>query len=396
MVTSHPFKGDLKASYVSPVKYDISKEKNNASTCNLTNPYVTITNLRNSKSSPKNKNVKKVNLSNKIYRRDNYFWDTNVPNREPHLYRKKLILSKYPQIKSLYGHDPSIKYKVVLLISIQLLSLHLLHTTPIFLRIFMCYTLSGSINHMLTLSMHEASHNTVAKTIIFNRLLGITSNLTMGIPASASFRRYHLEHHRYQGEDQIDVDIPCIAEGNFFRTRSRKLLWCFLQPLFYSLRPIIISPKKPNRWEYINLLATVIFDSLVYAYYGLSGLLYLICGTLFGMGLHPCAGHFISEHTVYNSNQETYSYYGPLNWLTFDVGYHNEHHDFPFISGKKLKFVKMIASEYYDCQPSYHSWCKVIYDYIMDQEIGPYNRIKRITLGKEEKDMMRMTGGLVK
>jgi len=396
MVTTRSRKNTVKTHTVTDEFYknltDEKKIKNTSVTAGpQTSTKTTITNNDTTNMNDDKKNNHKGN-----YKRDNYFWDKKSPNKEPHFDRKKQILSKYPQIKSLYGHDPVIKYKVLVLISIQLLSLHLLHDTSLFLRIFMCYTLSGSINHMLTLSMHEASHNTVAKGRLSNRLLGIISNLTMGIPASASFRRYHLEHHRYQGEDQIDVDIPSTAEGKIFRTKLRKLLWCFLQPLFYSLRPIFISPKKPNKWEYINISATVIFDSFIYSNYGLSGLFYLICGTLLGMGLHPCAGHFISEHTVYNESQETYSYYGPLNWLTFDVGYHNEHHDFPFISGKKLKDVRIIASEFYDCLPMYHSWCKVIYDYVMDGKIGPYNRMKRVTLGKEEKEEMRRTGGLVK
>lgn len=93
--------------------------------------------------------------------------------------------------------------------------------------------------------------------------------------------------------------------------------------------------------------------------------------------MHPMAGHFLSEHYVFNPDQETYSYYGPLNLMTWSVGYHNEHHDFPRIPGHRLYKVREIAPEYYENLKSYRSWSQVIYMYIMDTSVGPFSRMKR-------------------
>jgi len=106
--------------------------------------------------------------------------------------------------------------------------------------------------------------------------------------------------------------------------------------------------------------------------FGHKALLYLVIGTLLALGFHPLAGHFISEHYLFkDKHQATYSYYGPLNFLVYNVGYHVEHHDFPYIPCTRLPQVRKIAPEFYDHLPYHTSWLKVLWNFIMDPTMGP-------------------------
>ena len=67
--------------------------------------------------------------------------------------------------------------------------------------------------------------------------------------------------------------------------------------------------------------------------WSLKPLAFLLLGTYMGVGLHPIAGHVVSEHVMMaNDGQETHSCYDALlNPLLYNFGYHVEHHDFPNI-----------------------------------------------------------------
>jgi sphingolipid delta-4 desaturase len=239
------------------------------------------------------------------------------------------------------------------------------------------YCYGGFAAHALFLAMHEISHNLAFGKAIYNRFLGFFANSCTVVPHFSMFTRYHMEHHQYQGVDGVDADIPTAYEGNFFTNTIKKTLWVFFQPLFYVIRPLFMKPKKPGMWEAINWSSCILVDIFIFYTLGIKSVAYLFLSGFLGSGLHPIAGHFIAEHYVFIKGQETYSYYGPLNLITFNVGYHNEHHDFPRIPGSRLPTLKKMCPEYYDNLPSYTSWTKVIWDYITDPEVGPFSRVKR-------------------
>jgi sphingolipid 4-desaturase/C4-monooxygenase len=285
------------------------------------------------------------------------------------------------QVRELYGADPMLKWKVLGAVATQVFMCYVVSDLSWPLTLLLAYCIGGLINHSMTLGMHEISHNLAFKNMPnANRIFGMIANLPLAIPSSVSFRRYHMEHHMYQGEDGIDADIPTAMEGKIFTNTFTKTLWMLLQPLFYALRPVIVLPKAPTAWEGANWAVQVSFNYAIYHFFGSHAVVYLLLGTILGMGIHPMAGHFVAEHYTFLKGQETYSYYGPLNWLSFNVGYHNEHHDFPFIAGSRLPKLREIAPEFYDDLPHHTSWVMVIWRYIVDPAIGPWSRIKRSTL----------------
>lgn len=315
-----------------------------------------------------------------------FYWSATD---EPHATRRKLILAKYPQIKELFGHCWKTKWVTLFVVLLQTFCAYQSQFLGWPAYLALAYVVGGTSNHNMMMSMHELSHNLGFKKMIYNRLLGIFANLPIGVPSSVSFKRYHMEHHRYQGEEGVDVDLPTVIEGKIFSSAFTKFFFVIFQVLFYSFRPLFVNPKTPGVWELYNWIACMSYNFFIYTIGGPWGLAYLFISSLFGAGLHPVAGHFIAEHYVFVLGYETYSYYGILNLLTYNVGYHNEHHDFPYVPGSRLHRVREIAPEFYDNLPHHESWVKVMWDYIFDKNISAFSRIKRQNLTDAEKNKMK-------
>ena len=187
------------------------------------------------------------------------------------------------------------------------------------------------------------------------------------------------------------------------------------QILFYALRPGFVRTQAFTQWHFANLLTQLVFDYALVTTFGPRPLIYLIMSSFFAGSLHPLAGHFIAEHYVWDGlQQETYSYYGPLNIFAYNVrltvpppsfltrvptpletdltrpppaqvGYHNEHHDFPSVAWTRLPALRALAPEFYDTIPAHPSWPMVIVNFIRDPEVGIFARIKRRPKDRSEK-----------
>ena len=115
----------------------------------------------------------------------------------------------------------------------------------------------------------------------------------------------------------------------------------------------------------------------MWIYWGPNAVFYLVLSFFFGLGLHPVGARWIQEHYTTDGGQETHSYYGPLNKVALNMGYHNEHHDFPSIPWNRLPALKKMAPEYYDTLESHASWSKLVFQFIFNPEYSLYSRVRR-------------------
>lgn len=310
-----------------------------------------------------------------------FYWSSEP---EPHADRRRVIIKEHPEIKQLIGNDVRAAFVTIALVIIQMaiaftLGMHPFGTGSLGVIIFIltAYIVGATINHSLFLAIHEITHNLALKKTTSNNWLALIANIPIVFPYAMSFKIYHAMHHRDQGKDGIDVDIPAYPEAWLFRGYIGKFIWAFTQILFYAFRPVIVHPLKLSKWQVINLLFQVVVMAIFIPLAGWTSVLYLLVSDFLAGSLHPLAGHFISEHYVFAEGQETYSYYGPLNKLAFNVGYHNEHHDFPGIPGRRLPELRRIAPEYYDSLLVHKSWTMVLVRFIFSPAVNLFSRIKR-------------------
>jgi sphingolipid delta-4 desaturase len=223
------------------------------------------------------------------------------------------------------------------------------------------------------------THHNAFKSQVANDLLSIAVNCAIGVPYSMMFKIYHAEHHKYQGWDGIDTDIPSDIELRLLQTFPGKVFFATFQILFYAFRPCLLRAQTLTWKHGLNWAAVVVFDAVWVALFGTEALIFLLGSTMMAGSWNPVSGHFISEHYVFDKKgvQETYSYYGPWNAISFNVGYHNEHHDFPALPWTALPKLRALAPEFYETLQVTESWLGAAMNFVLDDNVGVWARVKR-------------------
>jgi sphingolipid delta-4 desaturase len=303
---------------------------------------------------------------------------------EPHKERTKEILRKHPEIRQYLGKNPLSFLYTAGIVAVQILMAYWLREQAWWLVVLVAYAVGALANHALFVLIHECTHHLIFQRRLWNNLTSILANLPIVVPSAISFHRYHLKHHAFQGVYELDADIAHEWEARLVgNSVLGKAMWLFLFPIFQALRPLRLKEIDfIDRWILFNWLVQFSFDIAIWVLFGPKAFCFLLFSLFFSVGLHPLGARWIQRHYMVDDEQETYSYYGALNKVAFNVGHHNEHHDFPSVPWNNLPKVRATAREYYDTLVWHKSWTKLLLQFLFDAKLSLFSRTVRAERGQ--------------
>ena len=208
---------------------------------------------------------------------------------EPHLERTKALLRAHPEVRSLFGPVASTAWFVVGIVAVQVAAAVALKDVPWWGVLLAAYLFGAFADHALWTLIHDCTHNLVFRCSRNNALLQMLANLPIVFPAAISFRKYHMLHHRFQGDLELDADLASPAEARFVGNSSwRKALWFLSFFAWQSARVLRLKRIRMwDRWYVANLVVQIVFVAALWATAGWHAVLYLTLSSIFAIGLHP-------------------------------------------------------------------------------------------------------------
>src|SRR5947209_10960834 len=302
-----------------------------------------------------------------------------------HIERRREILKAHPEIRGLIGRDRTTAWITICVVAGQICLAALFGELGIgywWLALIGAYAIGVFANHAMFVVIHDAIHNLVFKDSRLNKLTAILADLPNGFPIAMGFRAYHIKHHSHLSSYDYDPDVPSDWEARLVGNRwYMKAAWLFCFAAFQWLRISRLKGTVPSifsRWSIINIGAVIACDLLLLVLFGPNALLYLLASFWFSVGLHPLGARWIQEHYALAPGQGTFDYYGPLNRIQLNIGYHNEHHDFPDIPWSRLPELKGMAPEYYDGLHAHYSWTKLFFQFLFNPRYSLHTRTENM------------------
>lgn len=329
--------------------------------------------------------------------------ESEKPDAIWHRERARGLLRDHPEVKKLFGRSSWTAVCCLVVAGVHLSIALMAAKISFWLLIPLAYTFGVFANIGMFNLAHECNHALVFKKKKWNRWLFTGTSMLMMLPAHHTWWIEHHVHHNELGAKQDFVkrrrSILLYMKDRLFGhpmgTHLKKWLGWATTPLFWPiaffvmlmqlLRSLVglftyivcdltrLKIKPSDRtlailadehlvsgykkygietWAVTYPIFSLVTISVLWIFFGWQALAYLFTSALFMTGfLHPLAFGLLlsnSHFHGFSTYQPTSSYYGWLNFLTFNFGLHTEHHDLASIPWHNLGKLKKIAPEYYE------------------------------------------------
>lgn len=305
-----------------------------------------------------------------------------VTNPQMHTTRRKEMIKAHPEIEKLMVRriDSALYVWAFVAAQVSLTVAVSVYQLAWYWVFALAYLVGAVFDNALWVLIHDLTHSNVFESRFWNLAYHCIANLPHVFPSAISFKYYHAQHHALMGDAHADPDIASDWENKIFGTTAvGKMCWLACFAIMQSLRTLRYKPTLGGLegWCAVNWVTQLSFNYAVYHFLGTSAFVYLLISSMFAVGLHPLGARWIAEHFAVHAPQETYSYYGSFNILGMNVGFHNEHHDFPSVPWQLLPKLKATAPEFYDSLWYHTSYWRVLTDFILCPSYTLASRVVR-------------------
>jgi sphingolipid 4-desaturase/C4-monooxygenase len=290
-----------------------------------------------------------------------------------HKARRAAILRADPALRTLFGSSLSTAWLGMGAVILQFAVAIAVSSEPWWVILLAAYGIGAFAMHCANCVVHETCHNLVFRGTAANKAFAIFMSLPSLVPSAVSFRHYHLLHHAHFGERGMDSDVPAAWEVRLVgRSLWRKLLWLLLLPVTYCvIHPLHVRQRVPiDVWLVLNIAAVALAWLVVFQIAGWPPIAYLLLSAYFSVGPHPAGAHILQEHVAFDGGNGMSSYYGPINRIAVNLGYHLEHHDLPNIPGWRLPQVSKKVPQFYSGHFVHRSRARGLWCFVADGKIG--------------------------
>lgn len=302
-----------------------------------------------------------------------------LPGKDPHIARRRELLRGCPEIAGLRAPSRWTLLPIAGLVTAQFGAAWLVRAAPWWQIVAIAWAAGAALAFGLLVMLHEASHGNISRSRAVNRLAAGFASLPLALPLAPRFLRDHHQHHRFVGDYEHDPGVPRtwearLVDAGFLGT----LVWFAILPFATALRMRSTysrrtTPSCARATALLFAVQAVILTALVLLA-GPGPLVYLIASLYFALGPHPLALRFVQEHAQTAPGTLTSSYYGPLNRLSWNLGYHVEHHDFPNVPWHRLPRLRAMMPQWYPASHAHPSRGRAFFAALYKRRLDLWDR----------------------